>query len=152
MISGEEKSSLKKQVEQMLARSGLRLFEFKVYYRGPTAVLRVLADHEQGGVTLEECAGCNRSICAQLEKEAVLGEDFEVEVYSPGVDMKLKTTADFKRVRGRVLSFWLIQPVKGATYIEGVLEQVEDECVLVEGKGKIPRKLIKCAKQRIDHE
>lgn len=152
MIAKEVYERVREKVETLAGNKGLLVFEFSIFPRGGAMVLRVSADHEQGGVTLEECAACNRAVSSYLEDERVLGDDFEVEVNSPGTDMKLRTDADLRRVKGKMLSFWLTQPVEGKEYIEGILKDVDDRSFLIEGRDALPLSIIKCAKQRIDYE
>lgn len=146
----EEK--IRKKTESLLRKEGLDLVEFKIFLKGSTYVVRVITDYSEGGVSLNECARLNRLLFSYLDKDKILGEDFSVEVNSPGLDRKLKTRDDFLRVKGRNVSLWLNIPVKEKTYLEGKLLNVEEEKILLQGKELIEVFLntIKCAKQKLD--
>jgi len=152
MISKTVESSFKKYAEEMLACRDLHLFRFRVFARGRISVFRLIIDHAFGGVTIDECACCNKLLRVYLEEQQVPGEDFEIEVFSPGADMKLKSYPDFKRVTGKTVLIWLDRPWNDKTYIEGVLKEAEKDHIVLEGGERIPSRIIKCAKQRIEHE
>lgn len=140
---------MRHDVEQILGRENLQLFEFRVFPRGAAYVVRVRADHAAGGVTIDECARCNKTIRACLEEKGLLGQDFELEVSSPGADVKLRTVFDFQRIKGRTVSLWLYEPFQGKDYIEGVVEGADEDSVTLQGKGAFSLGIIKCAKQRM---
>ena len=111
-----------------------------------------LVDYPQGGVTMEDCAFVNRKIFSFLETTNMLGDDFAVEVNSPGLDRSLKTRSDFLRVKGRYVMLWLIEPFMGKAYIEGELLDIHNDFLVLMCKGNrldVPLKSIKTGKERI---
>lgn len=152
MISSNIRERIKKYTERVLNDNGLELVEFKVFPRGNSVVIRVVADYPQGGVTIDQCAKCNKMLYAIIQDKNLTGGNFEVEVNSPGLNRKLKTRDDFIRAKGRTLCLWFHEPFHGKNYCEGVLEDIGNTYIQFEGKHKIPFTLIRCAKQRIDYE
>ncbi len=149
MIRKEQEQCLRSDVEKILRQEEIYLFELRVVPRGAAFLVRIRADHLSGGITIDECARCNRIIRFYLEEKGFLGQDFELEVSSPGLDTKLKTPFDFQRVRGKTVSLWLSEPWQGKDYIEGVVEKNDENSVTLQGKGDFSLGMIKCAKQRM---
>ena len=143
---------LEAKVREILAGFGSELVELKItLFNGVTAV-HCVADYPHGGINLDVCAQINKAIARYLEDTALFGEDFSVEVNSPGVDRKLKTALDFKRTSGRVVMLWFDGPVYEKTYWEGELEFIDDEKISLKTKDKalvINIADIKTAKEKI---
>jgi len=132
----ERQSQIQLKVEEILKGEGLDLVEFRFFYSGSKAVVRCLIDYPQGGITIDECARINKKIFSYLEEEMILGEDFTVEVNSPGITRALKTYKDFMRVKGKTVSFWLNEPIENKSYLELKVLDVNDKGVSVEKDGK----------------
>ena len=108
------------------------LVELRVRPRGGNTSIDVLVDKPHGGITLEECSFINRKIFGRLEETQILGDDFVVEVASPGLDRPLATAKDFLRVQGHTVRFHLKEPHNDKLEYRGVVKGVEREKVLVE--------------------
>lgn len=152
VVDKQIEEEIRKKTESLLREEGLDLVELKIFLQGKTYIVRVLADYSQGGVSLKECAHINRLLFSYLDKEKILGEDFSVEVNSPGIDRKLKTAADFLRVKGRNISLWMEKPFKGKTYLEGKMLDVKEGKIILQGKELMEVSLdtVKVGKQKID--
>ncbi len=108
------------------------LVELRVRPRGRNTSIDVLVDKPRGGITLAECAVINRKIVERLDETQVLGDDFVVEVASPGLDRPLTTAKDFLRVQGRDVRFHLKEPHNNKLEYHGVVKGVERAKVLIE--------------------
>lgn len=65
-------------------------------------VLEVRIDRRDGAkISIEDCTRASRALEAELESRAAVGEQYVLEVSSPGADRPLKTAADWKRFVGR---------------------------------------------------
>ena len=65
-------------------------------------VLEVRIDRRDGSkVTIEDCARASRALEARLEVEALVTEQYVLEVSSPGADRPLRSIADWRRFVGR---------------------------------------------------
>jgi ribosome maturation factor RimP len=65
-------------------------------------VWEVRIDRRDGSkISIEDCTRASRALETQLEAQAVVGEQYVLEVSSPGADRPLKTAADWKRFVGR---------------------------------------------------
>lgn len=84
------------------------------------------------GVTLEDCANMSREVSTILDVEDVVpGEEYMLEVSSPGLDRKLSKVSDFERFVGSRMKLMTREPVgvteksKGNRHFEGRLDKFE---------------------------
>lgn len=115
-----------------IIEAGAELVELTLKRRGRIYISEVLVDKESGGITLGECSIINRQIFHKLEESPILGEDFELEVASPGLDRPLKTSKDFARVCGRPIRVHLRTPVAQRLEYSGILKNVQENQITVD--------------------
>ena len=64
-------------------------------------VLEIRIDRRDGAkVTIEDCARVSRALEARLEADALVSEQYVLEVSSPGADRPLRSPADWRRFVG----------------------------------------------------
>ena len=84
-----------------LTALGFELVEFR---RGGSKSRPIIAVRIERGdltpVTVDDCARASRAIEARLDEVAVLGERYELQVSSPGIERVLRTQADWRRFAG----------------------------------------------------
>jgi ribosome maturation factor RimP len=140
------------KIREISAGFSAELVEIKIsLFNGVTAMYCVV-DYPHGGINLETCAHINKAVVRYLEESALFGEDFSIEVNSPGLDRKLKNPLDFKRVSGRAVMLWFDNPVYEKTYWEGEMEFINNEKISLKVKDKalaINIADIKTAKEKI---
>lgn len=128
-------STIEKMLEELLAVDPAHfLVEIKIK---PTNNVKVYLDGDQG-ITIEKCISINRALYKKLEEAALFpGDDFSLEVSSPGLDEPLKMFRQYKKNTGRLVEVLLKDGVK----VEGkLLEVQENEIVVEETKGKNKKK------------
>jgi len=123
---------IKELLLPLLENMHLQLVELNVFPQRFRVCIKVLTDKPQGGISISECSLINRYLVGKLEQEPLVGEDFEVEVSSPGIDRPLKTKDDFLRVIGREVRFQLIEAVDHKIGYIGVVKEVFEEIVKVQ--------------------
>lgn len=114
--------------------------------------IQVLADRPQGGITIDECVELSKGITGILENENIFGDNYDLEVSSPGIDRPLMSVKDFSRSRGKRIVFYLKEPVNGILEHQGVVQKVENENVYIKnnrGDVIIPISCIQIARQVI---
>ena len=116
-------------------------------------VLRVIIDRPDRGVpeTLEESVGiedCQRvsqdlSALLDVEEDELgepsLGQEYTLEVSSPGLDRPLRHEADYRRFVGRLAKLVTSEPLNGQSAFSGRLTGVEEGHVLLEEGRKTHR-------------
>lgn len=110
---------------------GVEIVEFSLRQQGAEWLVNILADKPSGGITSGECIQLNRRIVVLLEENKLLGEDFSLEISSPGLDRPLKTRKDFLRVLNRQLRVLLAEPVDGKHEYAGQMILVKDEAIVL---------------------
>jgi len=147
--------TLEEKIKEMAAEEAIELIDFKFSFYGNQYSLRCLVDYGSGGISIDKCAILNRKIFNFLEESKILGENFTLEVNSPGLDHPLKNYKDFLRIKGSIVGIWLNSPVDSKTYIEGEISDANECCVVLKAKDKIytvELEKIKIGKARLDLE
>lgn len=128
------------------------LVELRLKHRGKTVVVDIIADRPNG-ITIGDCAFVNKKVDRALEKRQWFGEDYVVEVASPGLDRPLETPKDFSRVIGRKVRIHLLEAVEGKVEHHGDIMEVKEDKISIKTKDKtisIPLKIISTAVQMIE--
>jgi ribosome maturation factor RimP len=144
---------LKLKVEEIIRDSGMHLIDLVVFSSASKVIVRCLIDYPQGGVTIDDCAGINQKIFSFLETTGLVGDDFVVEVNSPGLDRPLKLWRDFLRVKSRKVSLWLSKPFEGRSYIEAEVVDVNEDKLSLKVNDrflKLPFSFIKIGKEKVE--
>jgi len=152
VIDKEISDGIRKKVKAVVEERGLDLVDFKIFPKGRSWVIRSIVDYPSGGVTMEECALLNKIIFSIMEEDNMLGDDFVVEVNSPGLDRPLKDIKDFIRCRGKLVCVWLKESLREKTYIEGEITEVMEDAFLLKVKNdifEIPFNIVTTVKQKI---
>jgi ribosome maturation factor RimP len=89
---------VKKEVEGL----GFDLVELRIGGTSRRPLVDVRIDRRDGAkITIDECALVSRAIEPRLDASGMVGENYVLEVSSPGVERPLRTAADWRRFAGR---------------------------------------------------
>lgn len=114
----------------------------------PTNNVRVYIDGDQG-VVIGRLASINRSLYKKVEESGLFpGDDFSLEVSSPGVDEPLKMYRQYTKNKGRLAEVVLTD---GRIVTGNLVEVGEDGVVLEEQPAKKPGKSPKASKELKRH-
>jgi ribosome maturation factor RimP len=129
--------AVERMVEDILAGDP-QYFLVEVKIR-PTNNVKVFIDGDSG-ISIEKCITYNRQLYKMLEGSGLFpGDDFSLEVSSPGLDEPLKMHRQYRKNIGRKVEVLLKDGIK----TEGVLKEVSDSQIIVEEtKGKNKKKEI----------
>ncbi len=134
----------------VLEELGLELVEVQYRREQSGWVLRLIID-KQGGVSLEDCAAASREISQLLDIEDFIGQAYNLEVSSPGLDRPLKNMADFQRFTGRKAKIKTIEPVDGEHVFIGKIQQTEGEMIILEiGRREVKIPFMQVSKARLE--
>ncbi|NOY77557.1 MAG: ribosome maturation factor RimP [Calditrichaeota bacterium] len=104
-----------------------------------------------GGVTISDCTKISRKLLEKTELDDLLGNNYRLEVSSPGIDRPLKTKRDFERHINRILDVQF-QDEKGLHKITGYMKKIEENTLTIsneKGELEIPLHSILKATQRV---
>lgn len=88
-------------VRPIVEAKGLDLIEIIVRRHSGICAIEVIADRPKGGIVVDECAYVNSELVKKIEEDGFLGDNFMIEVSSPGLDRPLVTQKDFDRNVGK---------------------------------------------------
>lgn len=124
---------------------GMNIEIVEVECNEKTAALTVYIETEVG-VDLDTCEKFHNAIFEPIDElDPSYGEPYTLNVSSPGLDRPFKTARDFERNRNKEVEVKLYAPLKGKKFLEGVLEEFDENSVTValqKETVKIPRNKI----------
>lgn len=123
-------SAHEKTLESLLAPAvevlGFELWGLELLTRGKHSVLRLYIESE-AGVCVDDCARVSEQVGALLAVEEPIGDDYVLEVSSPGVDRRLFRLDQYPAYVGKEMEIRLRTPFEGRRRFKGVLRGVEGE-------------------------
>lgn len=109
---------------------------------GERQILQIMAEREDGTMTIQGCTEISRTVSALLDVEDPITEAYELEVSSPGIDRPLTRQKDFERWAGYEVKIELAEAVNGQRRYRGKLLGIEDDIISLLGdaseKFKLP--------------
>lgn len=110
----------------------------------PGNKLDIFIDSDSG-VTFEKCQKISRYLEGILDEQGWLGENYVLEVSSPGIGRPLSQWRQYRKNKGRTLEITLAD----GSCKEGVLSEVQEDLILLtetllerEGKKKIKKQVL----------
>ncbi len=109
--------------------------------------LRIYIDKEEDSISLNDCEKVSRRVSEILDVEDPIEDSYYLEVSSPGLNRGLYKEEHFKKFIGREVLVRFNGSLEGMKKIQGILKEVENEFITVEGEKelKIPTEKIKGA-------
>ena len=119
-------------VQPVLRGMGFRLV--RVHLSGQNGLtLQIMAERDDGTMTVEDCEEVSRAISPALEVEDPIEKAYHLEVSSPGIDRPLVRKSDFSAWTGHRVKLETSILVADRKRFKGKIASVDDEGVLVEG-------------------
>lgn len=128
-------SNIQQIAEGLLSNDSFFIVEVTAVMKRKPGKILVVLDGDQG-VSIEDCADLSRKLSEALDAQPEIGDNYLLEVTTPGLDQPLKLHRQFKKNIGRVLKVKLKEENKPA---EGTLSLVTDQTITLSqksGKGK----------------
>ncbi len=130
MNSEALKEGIKKIALDLCNTLGLELVELNLKMHQGTLNIELLVDLAAGGVDIDACTRMNRLLDKELYEVMKLGDNYTLEVSSPGADRALTVPADFRRSMGKNIRLFLRERVQGKMEMDAVIQGVQgDEIV-----------------------
>ncbi|MBE6885796.1 MAG: ribosome maturation factor RimP [Oscillospiraceae bacterium] len=96
--------------EPEAAALGLEIWDVRFVKEGGTRYLRIIIDHPERGVSIEDCEALSRRMDPVLDEADPIAESYCLEVWSPGMNRELRTPAHFEKMLGRPVRVRLFRP------------------------------------------
>ena len=105
------------------------------------------------GVTVDDCARVHRLLKAIIDGEGVLGDDYSMEVSSPGVNRPLTRPEHFEKATGLKVRLKTRVPIAGTDFFIAPLVSAGDEgVVLAVGDEQVDVPYRSISKANVEHE
>lgn len=139
-----------KLVQQITADTDLELVDVEFVKEGKSWFLRVYAD-KMGGIDIDECAWLSEHLSDVLDTIVPdpIPQAYFLEVSSPGAERPLKTDLDIQKAIGHYVHASFYQAVSGEKFVEGILESVDEQTIVLNVKDKTRRQTITLERKNI---
>lgn len=122
---GNTAEAVMELAKPLAEKLNLTLWDVTYAKEGADWYLRVFIDKE-GGIFIDDCVDMTHEINPVLDKEDPIGNEYILEVSSPGVNRKLTRPEHFERYIGELLRVKLIRPTEdGKKVLDGELLSIE---------------------------
>ncbi len=127
------KEEIEEKVEQKLLELDCKLVKFSVFFGKRRNKIEIVI-YKENGVSHEDCNRVSREILRDSELDAYLGEDYLLEVSSPGINRKLHTIREYKVFKGHNIEFTIVN--EGKPDIGEIIDVSEESIVILVGGEK----------------
>lgn len=123
-------SKIAELIEPSLTSLGYEIVRV-TFTGGDRQILQIMAEREDGTMTIEGCEEISRTVSALLDVEDPISEAYELEVSSPGIDRPLTRLKDFERWSGFEAKVELDEAVDGRRRYRGKVMGIQDEDIVL---------------------
>ena len=122
---------------------GYEIWDIEFEKVGAEYHLTITIDSENG-IGIEDCEKMSRAIDPVLDEHDPIGEEYHLDVSSPGIGRVIKNDTHLSKCIGETVIAKLYAPIDGQKAIVGELVSFDSESITVKGESEIqiPRKSI----------
>ncbi len=130
MEETEKIESLKVLLAPVIEKEGAFLVDISLRGDSRRPLMEVFCETENG-ISADKCAEISREILPLIDSSKVVGDNFRLEVSSPGVGVPLKNKRQFKRNVGNLMSVKYRDGLE-LKHVEGDVAETDDEQMVIE--------------------
>ena len=134
-------STVKNLIEKPVKALGYSEVDVKFVREFGTNYLRVMVDKDDEVIDLDQIMEVNDIVSPLLDEADLFKTNYVLDVTTFGAEKKIDV-AKLEKYVGRYINIHLTNPYKGLNVIEGTLESVTNDIVVISYKEKT--RLIKC--------
>ena len=134
-------STVKNLIEKPIKALGYSEVEVKFVKEFGTNYLRVMVDKDDEAIDLEQIMEVNDVISPILDEADLIQSNYVLDVTTFGAEKQIDV-AKLEKYVGKYVNVHLSHPYKGLNNIEGTLESVDNDLIIISYKEKT--RLIKC--------
>ncbi len=112
----------------ILTANGFDLVDVEIQAHNVTVFL-----DQPGGIDLDSLSRATRIVSAQLDEIDLFPGSYHLEVSSPGLERRLRTSQHFKKAIGEKVSVRILPGFNTVRRLQGVLKTADDEGFDLEG-------------------
>lgn len=117
-------------IQPVLRATGYRLVRVRVSGQNGLT-LQIMAEREDGIMTVEDCEAVSRAVSPVLEVEDPIDKAYHLEVSSPGIDRPLVRKSDFTTWIGHIVKLETSVMVADRKRFRGRIEEADDQGILI---------------------
>ncbi|MBX3597558.1 MAG: ribosome maturation factor RimP [Rhizobiaceae bacterium] len=118
-------------IEPVLRGIGFRLVRVRLFGQNGLT-LQIMAEREDGTMTVEDCEEVSRAISPALDVEDPIEKAYHLEVSSPGIDRVLVRKSDFTTWIGHIVKLETSVMVADRKRFRGRIASVDADAVTIE--------------------
>lgn len=123
-MNREKRNNIIKLVEPHLSSLGYECVEAEL--DSEEKALRIFIDGPNG-IVMDDCLKANRLLLDLADVDAVVPNDFRLEVSSPGIERPLRTPEHFRKALGEQVKVKLTEALNDRRQAVGKLVEINDE-------------------------
>lgn len=126
-------------IEPTIEMLGFELVRVQLFSspKGGPSTLQVMAEQDDGTMTVEGCAKISREISPILDVEDPIDAEYVLEVSSPGLDRPLTRLKDFVNYAGYEVKVEMTRTIENRKRYRGKLLGTEEELILMDVEGEL---------------
>ncbi len=122
--------SLAALAEPIVEAAGFELVRVRIT-GGDQMVVQFIAERADRTMNVDDCATVSRALSEVFDEEDPIGEEYTLEVSSPGIARPLTRMKDFEDFKGHLIKAELIEALDGRKRFRGILDGIEDGHVMI---------------------
>ncbi len=122
----EELKKARPEIQALLDKMGLVLFDMKSHRMGKQLVFTVFIDHPSRSISILDCEQVSRALGCLLDGKDLFQGSYLLEVSSPGAERILRGPEDYQRFTGYLVKAKLKNSWENRSVIIGVLVRYEE--------------------------
>ena len=147
-----EENKISSLIESELEKLGYLIVQVKI--NNHEKALQIMMERIIGELGINDCSKASREIMPMIEANALLPENYRIEISSPGIDRILVRQRDFIQNIGNEIKVELNKKIENKKNYRGEILGLKEECLLLaeskkndaDDKIRIPIKNINKAK------
>lgn len=140
---------IKQLITPVVSQQELSIYSVRFTKLGHQRVLEILLMDEEGQLTLEQAESATQSISELLDSLESLGDDYLLDIGSPGAERELQSNEEIVKSVSRYVFVKFINPIQGADSVYGTLISVDDDYLQIEYQVKQKKLMIQIPKENI---
>ena len=124
----EERESFEQELESFIEAKGFKLVSLQIIKRNKNTNFKI-AVYNENGVTIDDCAKISKALDVDFELENKYGENYTIEVSSPGIARRLKTIKEYKIFIGKKVEIFLLKEDKKTEKITAIIKSIDNDLI-----------------------
>ena len=124
-----EENKISSLIESELEKLGYLIVQVKI--NNHEKALQIMMERIIGELGINDCSKASRAIMPMIEANALLPENYRIEISSPGIDRILVRQRDFIQNIGNEIKVELNKKIENKKNYRGEILGLKEECLLL---------------------